>query len=155
MSDKLKRFENLVNREMDLLRAAEEPALDADRSERLKAAIREEAMRLGGPRRLALMRRARQWVAAAAIVLAMGLSWQLQTSSANKFDGTHIADLGAFDDPSELLSDWGAALDISAASAGRLVSEPWLPDEWISPSEAAGELDELLDGFDRAFESGA
>ncbi len=145
MSDKLKRFENLVNREMDLLRAAEEPALDADQSERVKAAIREEAIRLGGPTGVALMWRARQWVAAAAIVLALGLSWQLQTSS----------EFGSFDDPSELLSDWGAALDLSAASAGRLVREPWLPDEWISPSQAAGELDEFLNGFDRAFEFGA
>ena len=145
MGDKLRKLEQLVDRQMVLLQSVPEPELDRERSDSIKAAVAREAARLRGLLFTLATPRIRSGVAAAALILAIGLSWQFRSGETS----------ASIEDPALLLSDWGAALDRSAASAGRLVSEPWLPDEWISASEAAGELDELLDGFDRAFESGA
>ena len=106
---------------------------------------RREFRRLQAPAGFAALPRARRWIAAAAaIVLAFGLGWPTRLPARPEADG----------DVGELLSDWGAALDRSAAAAASLVSEPWLPDDWISPTDVSGELDALLEGFDRAFESG-
>ena len=143
MADKLKQLEERVEREMKLLRVASDPKLDSGTSQRIKAAVRREALRLQVPAGLLALRRARRWLAAAAaVVLAFGLGWQPPETSES------VGDAG------ELLSDWNAALDRSAAAAASLVSEPWLPDDWISPTDVSGELDALLEGFDRAFESG-
>ena len=145
MTDKLKRLEERVEREMRLLRGASDPELDAEQAQRIKAAIRREALRLQAPAGFVALPRAGRWLAAAAaIVLAFGLGWQTQPLPTS----TPVGDAG------ELLSDWGTALDRSAAVAASLVSEPWLPDDWISPADVSGELDALLEGFDRAFESG-
>ena len=145
MAGKLTTLEERVEREMKLLRGASEPELDSGRSQRIKAAIRREALRLQAPAGLLALPRARRWLAvAAAVVLACGLGWQTRLPETSEPTG----------DAGELLSDWGAALDRSAAAAASLVSEPWLPDDWISPTDVNGELDALLEGFDRAFESG-
>lgn len=145
MADKLKQLEERVERQMKLLRAASDPKLDPEQTQRIKAAIRREALRLQAPAGLVALPRVRRWLAAAAaIVLAFGLGWQTQPPPMS----TPVGDAG------ELLSDWGAALDRSAAAAASLVSEPWLPDDWMSPTDVSGELDALLEGFDRAFESG-
>lgn len=145
MTDKLKQLEERVERQMKLLRGASNPELDAEQNQLIKAAIRREALRLQAPAGFAALPHAGRWLAAAAaVVMAFGLGWETGLPTTPDSAG----------DAGELLSDWGAALDRSAAAAASLVSEPWLPDDWISPTDVSGELDALLEGFDRAFESG-
>ena len=145
MRDKLRKLEQLVDRQMVLLQSVPEPELDRERSDGIKAAVGREAVGLRGLLFTFATPRIRSGVAAAALILAIGRSWQFRS-------GDTSASIG---DPILLLSDWDAALDSSAAATAALVSEPWLPDVWMSASEAASELDALLDGFDRAFEIGA
>lgn len=135
----------LVERQMVLLQSVPEPELDPQRSDSIKAAVGREAARLRGLLFTLAAPRVRSGVAAAALILAIGLSWQFRSGETP----------ASIEDAALLLSDWGAALDSSAAATAGLVSEPWLPDVWMSASDAASELDELLDGFDRAFEIGA
>jgi hypothetical protein len=92
-----------------------------------------------------LGRRARVWLTAAAVLLAVGLSRQLGP----------LRPIQSAVDPAQALSEWAAAMDHATNMVVSLHEDPWLPEEPRDPREEPSQLDDDWESFDRAFDLGA
>ena len=134
-------------RELDRQLAAIAPHLDAPAPgeeciAHLRQAVDQEAQRLG--RRRKLLVRARPWLgAAAALLLAVGLSLPTET-------GTHAPPVAAGDNPDEAFTNWVDALGESGEQFTRLLDDNWLLN---ASGTDGGENGEVVDPFDSLEES--
>ncbi len=145
MSRNLEHLERRVERGMSLL-TGDGASPRAGALDRVRRAMLEEAHRLTGEPARVLWRPARGWTAAAAILLALGLTGQFAS----------VEPAPPAVDPEAALSDWAVAMDRATHVVVSLHEDPWLPDDLHEPREEDAErtLNEAWESFESAFDLG-
>jgi len=140
MTPELDKLERLIERELEVLAGLPAPTPSPEAAQRVKSAVRAEAIRLGRPsQRFSVLPR---WAAvAAAILLAAGLSGVLTGSPK---PGEQLADAA------ELLALWSDTVGRSSDRLSFLLEDGWLLEQPVRESPKA--LDRVLDTLDASFE---